>query len=425
MLGVSPYDKQIEMIESVRDHEQTTVVGANAVGKDWMVGRIICWWQASRYPAKTIITGPTARQVSDIVWRETRAAYYAARIPLGGMMLPVESRWVWPEDEHHFALGFSTDKAWNLTGFHSPNLLVVVTEAHNFNDSHLTSLKRLFPNRLLLTGNPFSSSGEFFDSHHDKRHLYNAIAISAYDTPNVKNGTDELPGVVTQRDIDKMKADWGEESPLYQATVDGKFAQTADGLIALSWLMRSQEPSETEDDAGVLDAGIDVAGPGEDETVLTIVSGPDVIFHKGWQTREGQDWGHVAAELLPYKARLRHVNVDSIGVGWGLYLQLKALGYKSVPVNVGEAARDTDKYKNLKAELYWGLRQRFIDGDVRNLPAEAVGQLAGLRYSHNSRGQVEIESKDEARKRGVKSPDKAESIMLAFAKTKKGGFEFV
>jgi len=31
------------------------------------------------------------------------------------------------------------------------------------------------------------------------------------------------------------------------------------------------------------------------------------------------------------------------------------------------------------------------------------------------RGQVVIESKEEARKRGVRSPDRAEAVMLAFA----------
>ena len=55
-------------------------------------------------------------------------------------------------------------------------------------------------------------------------------------------------------------------------------------------------------------------------------------------------------------------------------------------------------------------------GDIAGLTDElAIAQLASIRYRHNARGQVEIESKDEARKRGVKSPDRAEAIMLAFA----------
>jgi hypothetical protein len=71
----------------------------------------------------------------------------------------------------------------------------------------------------------------------------------------------------------------------------------------------------------------------------------------------------------------------------------------------------------VKAEFYWGLRMRFEHGTVGGLEDErAIGQLAGIRYKHNARGQIEIESKAEARKRGVKSPDRAEAVMLAFAR---------
>jgi transposase-like protein len=85
-------------------------------------------------------------------------------------------------------------------------------------------------------------------------------------------------------------------------------------------------------------------------------------------------------------------------------------------VNVGERARDPEKFFNKKAEVYWGFRMRAEAGDVAGLTDErAIAQLVGVRYSHNSRGQVVIESKDDARKRGVKSPDRAEAIILAFA----------
>jgi len=64
-----------------------------------------------------------------------------------------------------------------------------------------------------------------------------------------------------------------------------------------------------------------------------------------------------------------------------------------------------------------GLRQRFQAGEVAGLTDErTIGQLAGSRYRHTARGQVEIERKEDARKRGVKSPDRAEGVMLAFAR---------
>jgi hypothetical protein len=59
---------------------------------------------------------------------------------------------------------------------------------------------------------------------------------------------------------------------------------------------------------------------------------------------------------------------------------------------------------------------RFESGDVAGLVDErAISQLATIRYSYNARGQLVIESKEDARKRGIKSPDRAEAIMLAFA----------
>lgn len=85
-------------------------------------------------------------------------------------------------------------------------------------------------------------------------------------------------------------------------------------------------------------------------------------------------------------------------------------------MNVGQSSSDGDKYANKKAEFYWGLRMRFQAGDVAGLTDErTISQLASILYEHDAPGRVAIESKEDARKRGVKSPDRAEAVMLAFA----------
>jgi hypothetical protein len=56
------------------------------------------------------------------------------------------------------------------------------------------------------------------------------------------------------------------------------------------------------------------------------------------------------------------------------------------------------------------------NGEVSGLDDEvSITQLASVRYEITPRGQAQIESKEEARKRGVNSPDRAEALMLAFA----------
>ena len=227
VLGDAPYAKQREMLEAVVHNRRVSVVGANGSGKDWAAARAVLWWIATRPRATVVVTGPTQRQVEEIVWRELRTAYKASRVPLGGRV----SGSHWNIDDDRFAIGFSTNRPENLQGFHSPELLVVVTEAHAVPQGHMEALKRLIPARMLLTGNAFSRDGEFFDSHHTKGHLYTCVAISAFDTPNFTGENGGIPGTPTEEDIEERKLDWGEDHPLYQGSVLARFPDMLDDSL--------------------------------------------------------------------------------------------------------------------------------------------------------------------------------------------------
>ena len=62
----------------------------------------------------------------------------------------------------------------------------------------------------------------------------------------------------------------------------------------------------------------------------------------------------------------------------------------------------------------------FLEGSVV-IPSDKdlAGQLSGMRYTFNSLGQIVMESKEEMRRRGVPSPDKADALMLAFLSNKR------
>ena len=222
-----PYDKQREILRTVAGERRTSVVGANGSGKDWAAARTILWWLATRRQAIAVATGPTQRQVEQIVWREMRAAYKASSVDLGGRLSG--SQWNIADDR--YAIGFSTNKADNLQGFHSPELLVVVTEAHAMPQDQMEALKRLYPARMLLTGNAFSRDGEFFESHHTKRHIYTGVTISVYDTPNFTGENGGAPGMPTEEDVEERKLDWGEDHPLYQGSILAKFPDMLDDSL--------------------------------------------------------------------------------------------------------------------------------------------------------------------------------------------------
>ena len=223
----APYSKQAEMLEALVDHRRVSVVGANGSGKDWAAARAMLWWLETRPESKALTLGPTQRQVEEIVWQEMREAYAAAADVLSGRMLKSAYR----IDEGRFALGFSTNNALNIQGFHSEELLVVVTEAHAMPQLHMDAIKRLQPDRLLLVGNALSRDGEFFTSHHAKRNLYHRIAISAFDTPNFTGEDGGRRGMITPEYVEEYAADYGEDHPLYAASVLAQFPDSLDDSL--------------------------------------------------------------------------------------------------------------------------------------------------------------------------------------------------
>ena len=210
MLGDKPYEKQEEVLRGVAESRRTSVVGCNGSGKDWAAARAVLWWLHTRSPSKAVVTGPTSRQVDHIVWNEMRQAHAGSDGRLKGRMFK-SSRY--EVDDTTFAIGFATNSPYNLQGFHSPNLLVVITEAHAVEEDDMDGLRRLNPTRLLMTGNPFTSAGTFYDSHHSRRGLYETVRISAFDTPNIKEGRLVVPGMITAEDIADRRAGVGSPEP--------------------------------------------------------------------------------------------------------------------------------------------------------------------------------------------------------------------
>jgi hypothetical protein len=227
------------------------------------------------------------------------------------------------------------------------------------------------------------------------------------------------PSLTTRRWVREKYFEWGPGHSLWESRVLGNFPVQSDrSLISLEWLekarLRETEVVTADGYNEDIYGGLDVAGPGESETVLVLRRGSRIILLEAWTDSDSR--GKILAALRPFKGRIQNINVDSAGVGHLMARYLEDHGYPVVDVNVGESSRDREKYANLKAELYWGVRMRLEAGDFSGLTDErAIGQLAGIQYEHNARGQIVIESKDAARKRGVKSPDRAEAVMLAFA----------
>jgi hypothetical protein len=211
------------------------------------------------------------------------------------------------------------------------------------------------------------------------------------------------------------------------ARVLGEFpSDDPSSVFPLSWIERARrDPTETElaqaKRGAMIQVGIDVAGAGADETVLTARVGGIVLMQKFWSDADPR--GAVARELGQIRAislgyQLGSIVVDTVGIGYNFALHLADQGFPVYGFNAGARAIDTTQYVNQKAEAHWTFRTYLQDNLISRLAdEETAAQLSTIRYRENSRGLTEIESKEARNQRGIPgSPDRAESLIMAFMK---------
>lgn len=444
VLGHDLWDVPVAILRALDvPNARVAVKGCHSSGKTHCAAAAVQWWADTQGIAVT--TAPTGDQVERLLWGEIRRTRPLARRKLPGTLLTTELK----IDAEHYAFGRSTDQGVRFQGLHG-NVLVVIDEAPGVQPDILEAIEGIAAGgdvRVLMIGNPTIPSGPFYDAFTSNRSRWTTFSIDAFTTPNLRSlfpdgvegkRDDELyavlaalsdadldanvrPYLTTRKWVKEHYEEWGPNDPRYIARVRATFPLNADVmLIPLLWAERAKRPPVAED--APITAGIDVAGPGEDETVLVLRRGGEVLKVQAWGQPDPR--GPVAAALEEWggKQKVKLLNVDSAGIGYYFGLHFRDLGYTVRLVNVGAEARNKRRFANLRAELYWRLRTWFEDDDVAGLTDETtIGQLASIHYAHDNRGRVQIEKKEDAKKRGVDSPDRAEALMLAFAWDAPGG----
>jgi hypothetical protein len=116
------------------------------------------------------------------------------------------------------------------------------------------------------------------------------------------------------------------------------------------------------------------------------------------------------------------VAIDVGGLGAGVYDRLMELLPDSqkriiVPVNFGSSALDPERYRNKRAEMWWAMRD-WLTGDMPVMIPDSDAlhaDLCGPQYKYDSNQRRILESKEDMRKRGLRSPDGADALALTFA----------
>lgn len=226
----------------------------------------------------------------------------------------------------------------------------------------------------------------------------------------------------------------------YTASVEGitipaAWAEAAKGFNA--WLHHTH--GKFLPAGGKMIAGLDISAEGGDETVLTCRHGAVVDWIKAWGKKNTSESAYKAIQHCRDR-KVSTLYYDSVGVGAGVkgvFDTKENLPFSALGVNAGatptyalwpDGRTSKDRFANFKAEMWWKARERFertyeyrtqgIEHPLEDLISipnndELVRQLSSVLHFYTDTGKIKIESKKELRKRGIKSPDYAESLLLS------------
>ena len=433
IFGVSLWPIQAEILKAIFQKQRVVVRSCSGSGKSFSAAVAVLTFLYNFRPSTVLTTAPTFRQVESILWKEIASLHGKARVFLDGTLtatsLQVGSKW--------FALGLSTDEPERFQGFHNINVLVVGDEASGLPPGVYQAIENPLSTgnaHLLLIGNPTQPAGEFKEAFESD--IYEKFHISAFDTPNFEGITiDDIksgawkeketprPYLVTPRWVSERYEEWGENSYQWQVYVLGDFPESGvDSVFRLSDIERSMkrtvdfnnQPDFTKKIGDSKVCALDVSRYGEDETVFTSRIGRRVMDFVAWSHQDTiYTEGRTVRQLKVEQPQV--MVIDSVALGAGVFdaINREMDNMKVVEFNAGHSAIDKERYGNRRSELYFKLA-RMIEKDELDLPNDnkLKKQLLDCRYYYNRKGQIFIESKEEARARGAKSPDRVDVVVM-------------
>lgn len=415
IFGVTPDAWQVEALSALADGGRVSIRACHGPGKSALDAWAVFWFMSTRFPARVPCTAPTAHQLEDILWSEIAKWYRISPGWFQTMFRLTGDRLEWqaaPRESFAVARTARKEQPEALQGFHCENLLFVLDEASGIEDVIFEVAEGALSAEnacVLMTANPTRTSGYFHSSHHGMRHRWHTMRISHTDSPRV-----------SAQYAGDMAAKWGVDSNVYRVRVLGEFPRSDDDAVIPLELCEAAVGREV-DRTGTFVWGLDVARFGADRTALAKRCGNTQTEPvKSWRGKDTmQTAGLVVQEwdATPERQRPLAINVDVIGLGAGVVDRLKEQGLPAVGVNVAEQPASKERFLRLRDELWFQAREWLEARDcVIADDDELIGELSSLKYKPLSSGKLQVEGKDDAKKRGVQSPDLADAFCLTFAR---------
>lgn len=448
--GLILWSKQKEILTSIAKNKRTAVKSCHSIGKTFISAVAAGWWVDTRLNSMVQSTAPTYDQVHAQLWEEIRKLHTSVGLPGS---VNEQDQWKRPMVNEgtgrmkNILVGQGRKPADNnihgFHGIHRPDgVLTLLDEGCGLHQSLFTGAEAITTatfDRQLTTGNPDDPATEFGDIFENRGNQWNLITVSAFDTPNFTNEAAELrekykndpekaayveqmlAGLPQPDKIEEQKELWGEDSPRYLSKVLAQFPMVSEDSLftpaeIATGLACKIEPSE--DAFRVL--AVDPARYGGDKAAVVLCEDGKLTVVATYQT---MDLMELSARVHKHAIDLDvdQVRVDSVGLGGGVQDRLVQLNigagrpYAVIEMVASSSPPDRTLHRNARAYWYDSLKYKVRSGNI-DIPddKELLNEMSSTRYGYPN-GIMQIEGKEEMRKRGVKSPNILDAAVMAAA----------
>ena len=427
--GPQPWQDDIlarigEGLREKRGPVRIAVASGHGVGKSALVAWLALWALSTDPGTRGVVTANTETQLRTKSWAEL-AKWHRLALSRDCCALQATALVsVVAESEQ----GGRIDRVpWNgaspeaFAGLHNQGgrLLLVFDEASAIADPVWETAEGALTDSgtelvWLAFGNPTRRAGRFFECFNRFRDRWSGLHV---DSRSV--------ALTDKRQLDEWIRDYGADSDFAKVRVLGQFPQAGSMQFIPADLVeeaRRRPPNADADRHQPLVMGVDVARFGDDRSVIALRRGGDARSLR-FEKHAGLDLMTLASRVAERAAaeRVAAVFVDEGGLGAGVVDRLRQLGVPKVfgVAFAGAAQRFDDagakpRYANKRAEI-WGNLKEWLGHASLPDDAELAADLTGIEYGYNARGEIQLEKKDDMKKRGLASPDIADALALTFA----------
>lgn len=436
--GECPAPYQDEILAAIPEKKRIAVRGPHGLGKTGLAAWVILCFALTRDGEdwKCPTTASAWRQLTKYLWPEIHKWSRRLRwekigreaFDLRSELLQINLKLSTGE-----AFAVASDNHALIEGAHADSLLYLFDEAKAIPVETFDAAEGAFAGGAsteafaLAISTPGEPGGRFYDIHSRKpgyddwwvRHVSLDEAIEA--------------GRISREWAEQRKKQWGEQSAIYQNRVLGEFcASDEDGVIPLGWIEAANQRWQEWKDAGAVNGhitsfGVDVgSGKARDNTVFALRS-DSILTELRRNNNEDtmQTAGRSLALVEKHKAR---AVVDVIGLGSGVVDRLREQKANVVAFNASERSEAKDHsgelgFVNKRSAAWWNLRELLDPSNKHeiSLPPDDLltGDLTAPHWRVMSGGKIQIESKDDIKKRIGRSTDDGDAVVMAFYQEQK------